>query len=211
MEDLNFHQRSDVHLARRLWHVGGVLLVTALYLNFSRNDSIKIAAVMTFLFVSLDLLRQSLPGLNKALTAIFGPFMRQHERDSIAGTTYLMLGVFIVIYFFPREVVTLSLLFLAFADPLASYVGIRHGRDKIIGSKSFQGSLAAFVICTILAASYFFLNGLMIERLLIVSLLAGLIGALSELIPIGRLDDNFTFPVLSASLLWALISLFGGL
>lgn len=211
MEDLNFHQRSDVHLARRLWHVGGVLLVTVLYLNVSRNDAIKIASVMTFICVSLDLLRQSLPALNRALTAVFGPFMRQNEKDSVAGTTYLMLGVFIVIYFFPREVVTLSLLFLAFADPLASYVGIRHGRDKIVGSKSFQGSLAAFVVCTILAASYFFLNGLMIERLLIVSLLAGLIGALSELIPIGRIDDNFTFPVLSASLLWVLISLFGGL
>ena len=44
-----------------------------------------------------------------------------------------------------------------------------------------------------------------------VALLAGLIGAFSELVPIGKLDDNFVFPVLSATLLTGLLKLFGGL
>lgn len=211
MENLNFQQRSDLHLARRLWHAGGVLMITIFYLNLSRGEAIKAASVAAFIWVGLDLLRQALPKLNHHLIALFSPFMRESEKHSLAGTTYLLLGVFIVIYFFPREVATLSLLFLAFADPIASYFGIRYGRDKIIGSKSFQGSLAAFAVCTLLAGGFYFLQGLMIERLLIVSLLSGLIGAVSELIPIGRMDDNFTFPIISASLLWALISLFGGL
>lgn len=207
----SFHQRSDVHLARRLWHMGGVLAIVVLYLNLTHAQSLKLASVVTFVFVTLDLLRQSLPRLNSTIIRVFGPFMRENEKNGIAGTTALLLGVFIIVYFFPPDVVTLSLLFLAFADPIASYVGIRFGKDKIIGSKSLQGSLAAFFVCTLIAAGYFFVRNMMLERLLIVSLIAGLIGAISELVPVGRLDDNFTFPLLSATLLWLLLSLFGGL
>jgi len=51
----------------------------------------------------------------------------------------------------------------------------------------------------------------MVERLLMASLIAGLIGAVSELLPIGKLDDNFTFPVVSGTLLWMMFLLFGGI
>lgn len=50
----------------------------------------------------------------------------------------------------------------------------------------------------------------MIDRILIVSILSGLIGAFAELIPIFKLDDNFTFPVVSSIGLWLLFYLFGG-
>ena len=40
---------------------------------------------------------------------------------------------------------------------------------------------------------------LMRERLFIVCLLSGLSGAVSELMPVGKLDDNLVFPVVSAS------------
>ncbi len=53
----------------------------------------------------------------------------------------------IVAFIFPHDVTILTLLFLAFADPLASYFGIKYGKDKIFGHKSVQGSLAAFIIC----------------------------------------------------------------
>ncbi len=212
MENSNsLPRRSDLHVARRLWHTLGCLLIFGLYLSLSHGDALKAAAVATFLFVAYDLLRQSIPKMNDAIITVLGPFMREDEKNGIAGTTSLLLGVFIIVYFFPRSVVTLALLFLAFADPIASYIGIRYGKDKILGAKSLQGSLAAFFVCTLLAGVYFYTNEMMLERLLIVSLLAGLIGAISELIPIGRLDDNFTFPILSATMLWLLISLFGGL
>ncbi len=38
------------------------------------------------------------------------------------------------------------------------------------------------------------------------SLLAGVAGSLSELVPIGKLDDNLTFPVLSSVLIWILFN-----
>jgi len=102
-------------------------------------------------------------------------------------------------------------LYLAFADPIASIVGIRYGKDKIFGHKSLQGSFAAFTVCAFLTFFFLNYNGMMLDRAVIVSLLGGLIGCLAEAVPIGQLDDNFTIPVLSAAGLWTVFSIFGAL
>ena len=138
-----------------------------------------------------------------------GPLMRNSEVKGAAGTTYLLAGVAIIALFFSKPVVSLSLLFLAFADPLASFIGIRYGKDKIMGNKSIQGFLMAFAVCFIL--TFLFLAGyeLQLSRRFVVSALCGLVGALAELIPIAKLDDNLTMPVLSAIGIWAVFQLFG--
>ncbi|MFZ4404220.1 MAG: diacylglycerol/polyprenol kinase family protein [Pseudobdellovibrionaceae bacterium] len=159
------------------------------------------------IFVSIDLLRQKNPKLNQWALDVFRPIMRENEVHKLAGTTYLLTGVLILVLFFPRPIVGLSLLFLAFADPMASYVGIKLGKDKIFGHKSLQGFLAAFVVC--LFSSWIYLWSIGVEsRLIVIGLLAGLIGAFAELIPIGKLDDNLTLPILSAVSLKVLFYVF---
>lgn len=203
-------RKSDLHIARKIWHVSAVLMVTAAYVQVDRPTAIQLISIGAFIFIANDVLRQRWSWLNQVIMKAFQPVMREYERDGLAGTTYLLAGVFIIIMLFPKPIVTLSLLFLAIADPLASYVGILYGKDKIVGQKSLQGSFAAFAACTITASVFFFSHNIMTDRILIVSLVAGTIGALAELIPIGRVDDNFTFPVTSASMLWVLFYLFGG-
>jgi dolichol kinase len=117
--------------------------------------------------------------------------------------------VLLIDIIFPRPVVSLTLLFLAFADPIASLVGIKYGKDKIFGQKSIQGFIAAFFVCVGITFFYFLFFSSMTGRLIVVSLLAGLVGACSELIPIGKLDDNLTLPVLSAVGLSILFYFFG--
>ena len=161
--------------------------------------------------IGFDVIRLKVPAMNRLFTWIFRPVMRETELQRVSGATSMLAGVTLIILIYPKVSVLLALLFLATADPLASYFGIRYGRDKLIGEKSVQGSFAAFTACFVLAIAYFWAGDLMMERLFIVSLLAGLIGAVSELTPIGRLDDNFVFPVLSATLLTGLLYVFGGL
>ena len=103
------------------------------------------------------------------------------------------------------------LLFFSVADPIAAFIGTRYGKDKLIGAKSLQGSLAAFVACFVLTLIYCIGFQLMTERLVIVALVCGLIGAVSELIPIAGLDDNFIFPLMCASFLTLAFRLFGGI
>lgn len=204
-------KRSDIHWPRKVWHMAGVSLIAFIYSLVSDNLAIILLSIAWLLFVPFDFLRQKNAAVNEVAVSMFKPIMRQSEVNKIAGTTYLLSGLLIVAALFPRPIVMLTMLFLAFADPIASYFGIRFGKDKIFGEKSLQGSLAAFLVCAILTFAFLTYNWVLMDRLIIVSLLGGLIGALAELIPIGKLDDNLTLPVLSATALWFVFTVFGAL
>jgi diacylglycerol kinase (CTP) len=192
-----FKNRSDLHIARKVWHVTGVFTMFAGWVFMPYWLSIALLSIGWLAFVPADILRQRNTHLNRKVSALFRPIMRNSELNRLAGTTYLLSGALLIALFFNRGIVSLSLLFLAFADPIASYIGIKYGKDKIFGHKSVQGFVAAFVVCTFLCFTFLFYNELP-DHILVASLLAGLIGALAELIPIGKVDDNFTMPVLSA-------------
>jgi diacylglycerol kinase (CTP) len=203
-------QKSDIHLSRKLTHAFGVCTIAAIY-NF---ESIKICWIIIvtalLIVVPLDFLRLSQPSLNRAALAVFGPVMRRHESSGLSGMSYLLIACPFLLFLNVRPVVTLTLLFLAFGDPIASFFGIRYGKDRILGNKTLQGTMASFVVCTVIAGVFYYFNNLMTERLFIVVPLSGLIGALAELIPIGKLDDNLTFPVVGSILLWLLFKVYGG-
>lgn len=203
-----FKNRSDLHVARKIWHMCGVFLVFCGWVVFPHWISITLLAILGVLFIPADILRQKNPGLNRQLLKAFRPIMRSTEVNRLAGTTYLLSGALLIAVIFNSGVVALSLLFLAFADPLASYIGIKYGKDKIFGHKSVQGFVAAFVVCATLTGLYLSYSRV-VEHILIVSLLGGLVGALAELIPFSRLDDNFTMPVFSSIGLTILFYFFG--
>lgn len=206
-----FKKRTDMHWARKLWHSLGVLCLFFVNSYFSEKNSIIIFSILFLLFVPIDIIRLYNSKVNDFALSIFKPIMRIHEVKKIAGTSYLITGVLLITYFFPKEIVSLTLLFLAFADPLASFVGIRYGKDKIFGHKSLQGFMAAFFTCAFITFVflYFGLVPMDFWRRLLISILAGLIGALAELIPVWKLDDNFTLPVISALGLSFLFYFFG--
>ena len=208
--ELTLKSRQDIHWARKIWHFAGVMTIAFVYHLVPLPWAIAMAWSLTALFVILDFWRLRSSTINSGLIWFFKPFMREEERQRLAGTTFLLLGSAIIITFCPPPVTELTLILLAVADPLASIVGLRFGQDKLVGNKSLQGTMAAFFACMFLSAFYFWQMNLMVERLVLVSILCGLIGAIAELIPIFKLDDNFTFPVLSGTSLWILFSIFGG-
>ncbi len=206
-----FKQKTDIHLARKIWHCLGITFMAAVYYFGGPRVSWTILLTVACIIIPLDLLRQNRPVLNRLTHKIFGPFLRKHEENAISGMTYLYIGTMLIMLIFrTKHIVTLTLLFLAFGDPFASFCGIRFGKDRIIGHKTLQGTLGAFAICTLIAGLYYYSNNLMIERVLIVAPISGLIGALAELLPVGKLDDNLTFPVIAACLLWLLFQIYGG-
>jgi dolichol kinase len=202
-------KRSEIHYARKIWHMLGVLTMFFAHIYLSESVAIFLLSIGWLLFVPFDFLRQRSAAINEWAIHAFKSIMRQNEVKRLAGTTYLLTGVLLIDIIFPRPVVSLTLLFLAFADPIASLVGIKYGKDKIFGQKSIQGFIAAFFVCVGITFFYFLFFSSMTGRLIVVSLLAGLVGACSELIPIGKLDDNLTLPVLSAVGLSILFYFFG--
>lgn len=204
-------KRSDIHWQRKVWHVTAVFIMFLIFQFCSEVVSFSLLVGGTLAFVSVDIARQRSEKLNEFMLTLFGPIMRQSEADKMAGTTYLLSGVLIIFLVFhqQRDVVALTLLFLAFADPMASYIGIRYGKEKIFRQKTLQGFLAAFFVCFVASLVFLFLSDYPMARVLVFSLVAGLVGALAELVPIGDLDDNLTLPILSAVGIYILFYFFG--
>lgn len=205
----DFKKKSDVHYARKIWHISGVLALFLMYYVLPESASKIIILLLFAVFTGLDIYRLRNKNFNVLLTHYLKPIMRQSEINNIAGTTYLMAGVAILMHFFDPIVVKLSLIFLAFADPIASYFGIKFGRDKIWGEKTLQGFLAAFGVCSAASFLFLYLNDYNLWRAVVVSIIGGLIGSLAELIPVGKMDDNLTIPVASGLGLSLVFYIFG--
>jgi diacylglycerol kinase (CTP) len=209
-QPVKLQSKADLHLARKLWHFFGVVFIAVLFHNLPRTTSLQLITFFTTLVLSIDISRRHWPPLNRIVIMVFKPFMRDREVNGISGNSSLLLGSMVIIFLFPKVIVTLTLLLLAVADPTASYFGVLYGKDKLLRGKSLQGTFAAFFVCTVISGMFYLFNDVMTERLFIVALLSGMIGAISELLPIKRWDDNFTFPVLCAIGLQGVFYVFGG-
>ena len=200
--------KKELHIARKVWHISGVALITYIYMSLPYNKLIYVGASLVIGAVLLDYSRLHFGFLNSLIQKVMSPFMRKEEKYKLTGLSFMVVGTYITALLFPREVVLLTFAFLALGDPTASFFGVLYGKNKI-GTKSLEGMLSCFIICTLVAMLYFSYNNYFGHRIFIAVPLAGLIGAACELIQIKHLDDNMTFPLLSGFSLWGLFYIFG--
>lgn len=190
--------RSNLHLTRKLWHMATGIIGLIIY-NKSHLSS-EVMASFLLLFSALAFLAEFLrlrnDKLNQLIMIVLKPIMRESERNSVSGMPFYALGVSLSLFFFPERIAILSVLFLIFADPIASFCGILYGRDKILPNKSLQGTIAAFTVCYIVTLVYGLIHSVPSMDLLIFSIIAGLIGSVSELCS-QFVDDNLCIPVIS--------------
>ena len=191
--------RSQLHLIRKIWHVSmGVVALTVYYqAALSPLEAAKIFFYLTILDLILESFRLVHPGFNRIFISVMGPFMRVSEKNTLSGFPFYTLGCGLSLALYSEPIAILSILFLIFADPLSSYFGILYGKDRIWGNKSFQGSLAGFMVCYLLTLVYGMIHDGHGINLLIFSFFAGLTGAFSELVAVKKLDDNLSIPVIS--------------
>lgn len=190
--------RTDLHLARKIWHMSTGLLGLFCYFKFKLNadDTAMGLLVFSILAFGFEFLRLRNDKINKLLMVVMKPVMRESERNSVSGLPYYALGISLSLFFFPERIAIISTLFLIFADPIASFCGILFGRDKILPNKSLQGTLAAYGVCyliTILAGLVYSGPSL---SLVLFAVLAGIVGCISEMCS-QFVDDNLCIPVVS--------------
>ncbi len=202
--------RSELHISRKLFHALGVTIILIIFNQLSYQEAVFVSGLLCAVFIPLDFLRSRSTKIQNFFMTYGQRWMRSNEINQLTAASYLFAGTFVVVALFPKKIAVLSLILLGIGDPISSIFGVLYGKDKLIGNKSIQGSLAGFIACTLVAVVYYYIHNLMTERIILVSILTGAIAALTELIPIGKIDDNFTIPVLSACLLWILFTVFGG-
>ena len=113
--------------------------------------------------------------------------LRKHERRSLAGATYMVMGYTLVVLLLPRPLAVIAMLYNGLGDAAAALVGRRFGRCRTGWGKSWEGFAAGLV--TNLAV------GLAVPGVPVAgALLGGTVAAVLEFAPLP-LDDNLKVTV----------------
>ncbi len=201
----NLGVAKKIQWPRKILHILASFWIVGIYL-FSRGTfhaKMMIFAIFTLYALTSDVLRLVWPKFNSWTMRDLKKYMRKEEARRLNSMTFYAISTFLVCAFFPKGVAILSILFLGLGDPMASIIGIKFGKHKM-GRLSLEGSLAFFFTSFALCFLYPYLNPHFHGPIWLFALCGGLIGALSERWTF-RLDDNFTIPLFSATLLQLLL------
>jgi len=181
---------------RKLFHLfsGSGIALFYLFCIDKKETALYCLMPLLLFFVVMDLLRLTKPGINDWIFKYFHTLIREEEQRRPCGSTYYMIGSFLSVLFFNKQIAVVSILFLGLGDPLASLVGSEFGRLKIWG-KTLEGSLA-FFIASLIAGLFFFS--------LPVALSGAFAATITELLPL-KPDDNLYIPLISGIVLSLLV------
>jgi len=152
--------RSFIHrheIPRKILHVSIGFLTIYLYLNGTQPSQIYNVLLSLLIPITLvDILRHNYPQVNRFYIRCLGALMRESEVDGWNGVISYLLGAFIVLRFFPKDVGVMGVLLLSWCDTAASTFGRLWGKytPKVRQGKSLAGSLAAVVMGVVAAAAF---------------------------------------------------------
>ena len=196
--------RTELHLARKVWHMGMGMVIVMIYLaGLPRYIGVALLGTVLAFSFTVEMIRLRNPRINDSVMKFWGPIMRSCETDRLSGVPFYIASCMIAVAIFPKEIAILSILYLAIGDPIASLMGISFGQNswKLANGKSLVGTVSGMVACAI--ATLVFLNASNTPQQLILpmSVLGGFVGGAAELLPL-EVDDNFSIPVVSGFVLW---------
>jgi len=188
-------------LSRKAIHVVTNALIPLAYLilNVPRFWMALILGISTIIIVLIDVLRIQHSSISRLFTKLFGRMLRTHEiNGKLTGASYVLIGSFVAVVLFPKEIAILALLFTAIGDTVAGLYGRKFGKFKI-WTKTIEGSLAGLIACIIIAVFFTSIPNL-------VKYSGAFAAMLIELLPIN-IDDNLRIPVFSGAIMYFLLTI----
>jgi len=151
----NFIHRHEI--PRKLLHVSIGFLTLGLY-----SRGIQTLQITPVLFTALvpiavtDLVRHRSEKVNKLYIRCMGALMRETEVSGYNGVIWYLLGAYVVLRFFPKDVGVMGVLLLSWCDTAASTFGRLYGRytPRLRTGKSLAGTLAAWFVGVVTAATF---------------------------------------------------------
>lgn len=195
--------RSDLHIIRKLWHLlwGTSGLIAYFYFSMSVVSWGWICLAICLCGFTIDFLRFKKPAFNKQVIRVFGPIMRESELTSFSGLPFYALGISAAAFFYNENIALISICFLIYADPIASFFGVLFGKEMILPNKSLVGTLANFLTCYIITLVFILPLDISVIDMLIFATCGAIIGSVSELLSAFNIDDNLTIPMISGGAL----------
>jgi glycerol-3-phosphate acyltransferase PlsY len=182
------------HIGRKLYHLVGGVGLLLLYYILGRNWALRFYACSFLIVLGIEILRLSVPAVNRFMITKFSSFFRKNEEHKLTGTAPYILGIGVSLYAYSTAIATVAVCFLAFGDVAATTIGERYGRTKI-RDKSLEGT-AAFIFTALAAGSMLSLLGIgLIPGVMVFGVL---VAAGVEMLPLP-VNDNFSIPILSGA------------
>src|SRR5262249_33265679 len=128
---------------RKAIHLSFLVLPLELLLQLlpwprTRNEFRLLFLGLTAGAVALDVLRIHERRVRTFFRQFFGELLREHERMSLLGSTYLLLAALIAIEVFPQPVAGVALGYTVLGDAMGALVGRAWGRHRFF-NKSWEG------------------------------------------------------------------------
>ena len=122
------HSRSNLHVLRKIQHaLTGLVFVLVLETGLPPELGGLAMLCAAAGFWLLHLARLRIPAVQTAFLAAFAPIMRDHERTSVPGAAYFLVGCGVLACLAPRPVVGAGILVISIGDPVASAAGVLYG------------------------------------------------------------------------------------
>ena len=155
------HWRSFVHrheIPRKALHLSIGFFTLGLYARGFQPAAIHPRLIGALIpIASVDFLRHRSTRFNGIYVRVLGVFMRESEvNDSYNGVIWYLLGAWIALRFFPKDIGVMSVLLLSWCDTAASTFGRAYGRytPRIRKGKSLAGSVAAAIVGVVTASVF---------------------------------------------------------
>ncbi|HUK62249.1 MAG TPA: hypothetical protein VLV15_02910 [Dongiaceae bacterium] len=190
---------------RKSIHLGALVLPLAMLYEWTpwprgRHPWLLLLALLTAAAIVIDLVRISDRRVQRFFKAFFGELIREHERFTLLGSTFLLIAAMLVTELFPQRLAAAAIGFTVLGDGVAALVGRGWGRTRVF-AKSLEGALGGLTAC-LLWAGFLAATG---HLPIAVGLAGALTAMLIEILPLP-LDDNLGITLASAAvmrLLWA--------
>ncbi len=172
---------------RKSIHVCNSIFAYSL-LYFNQEDFTLIIALLTFLILLFETLRNIFPNVNFLFKKFFGSIIRDFESlGKLTGASFVFISTLILLLFFDKYTCIFAILVMSYSDTVAALVGKKYGKTKIF-NKTLEGSVAFFIVgCIIAILIYPNIN-------LYTSILAVLFATIIESLPL-KIDDNLSVPM----------------
>ena len=209
MSNPSLKGKSDLHVARYVFHAASGVLLALMTWYLSWGVMVSALAILSLCMIGQDIYRLQVPEENQRVIKLTASIMRDSERNHYASSSFFIVGCLFTVIAFPREIAVQAILFLALGDPAAAWFGNRFGASKLIAEKTIAGALMCMCVCALIALFFNYNLTLPLTSFVALIFVSGLIGMFSELTPVGNLNDNLTMPLLSATGLLLLGKLLG--
>ncbi|KIX03133.1 uncharacterized protein Z518_06683 [Rhinocladiella mackenziei CBS 650.93] len=157
---LHRHYRTLIHkheIPRKLLHVSIGFFTLRFYVNGMQPWAITPWLLGALSIIApTDVLRHHSDRFNRFYIKVLGALMRETEVNGYNGVIWYLVGAYIALRFYPKDIGVMSILLLSWCDTAASTFGRLYGRYtiRLRRGKSLAGSLAAFATGVFVAAFF---------------------------------------------------------